>query len=117
MEIFRSRGDGHLECPIARYRLGGEDEAGVGEDRVARLLNPVWLRISGSDAVVANPGGAAQIAGTALSTCMAVATLAERTCSAMVAAICAAPPGFATTASLPLIRSYNGFNNPPRDGQ
>ena len=46
----------------------------------------MWLRISGNDAMVANPGGAAQIAGTALSTCIAVATLAERTWSAMVAA-------------------------------
>jgi hypothetical protein len=26
-----------------------------------------------------------------------------------VPAICAAPPGFATTASLPLIRSHTGF--------
>jgi 2,4-diaminopentanoate dehydrogenase len=34
-----------------------------------------------------------------------------------VPAVCAAPPGFATTASLPLIRSHTGFNNTARDGQ
>jgi 2,4-diaminopentanoate dehydrogenase len=34
-----------------------------------------------------------------------------------VRAVCAAPPGFATTASLPLIRSHTGFNNTSWDGQ
>ena len=34
-----------------------------------------------------------------------------------VPAICAAPPGFATTASLPLIHSHTGFNNLPPGGQ
>jgi hypothetical protein len=29
-----------------------------------------------------------------------------------VTAVCAAPPGFATMATLPLIRSHTGFNNP-----
>jgi hypothetical protein len=33
-----------------------------------------------------------------------------------VPAICAAPPGFATMASLPLIRSHTGFNNPSPEG-
>ena len=56
-------------------------------ERCYRLLpNPVWLEISGSVAMVANPEGAAQTGATALRTCMAVATLAERTCSCMVAA-------------------------------
>ena len=45
--------------------------------------NPVWLRMSGSDAAVTKPGSASQTAGTALRICMAVATLAECTCSAM----------------------------------
>jgi hypothetical protein len=63
----------------------------------------------------------------ALASFTRAATMAEHVRSASVAtamqvlngvpAICAAPPGFATTASLPLIRSYTGFNNPPRDGQ
>ena len=62
----------------------------------------------------------------ALASFTRAATMAEHVRSASVAtamqvlnavpAICAAPPGFATTASLPLIRSHTGFNNPPRDG-
>jgi hypothetical protein len=62
----------------------------------------------------------------ALASFTRAATMAEHVRSASVAtamqvlnavpAICAAPSGFATTASLPLIRSHTGFNNPPRDG-
>jgi putative resolvase len=49
------------------------------------LPNPTRLRTRGSDAVVANPGAASHTAGTALRTCIAVATFAERTCSSMLA--------------------------------
>src|SRR6185295_16305982 len=55
-------------------------------DAVAQALpNPVWLRIRGNVAMVAKPGAASHTAGTALSTCIAVATFAERTCSEMLA--------------------------------
>jgi hypothetical protein len=63
----------------------------------------------------------------ALASFTRAASMAEHVRSASVAtamqvlnavpAVCAAPPGFATTASLPLIRSYTGFNNTPRNGQ
>jgi hypothetical protein len=63
----------------------------------------------------------------ALASFTRAATMAEHVRSASVAtamqvlnavpAVCAAPPGFATTASLPLIRSHTGFNNTPRDSQ
>ena len=43
------------------------------------------LRISGSVAMVAKPGAASHTAGTALRTCIAVATFADRTCSCMLA--------------------------------
>jgi len=33
-----------------------------------------------------------------------------------VPAVCEAPPGFATSATLPLIRSYAGFRRRPRTG-
>ena len=49
------------------------------------LPNPVRLRTRGSAAIVANPGAASHTAGTALRTCIAVATFAERTCSEMLA--------------------------------
>ena len=49
----------------------------------ARTQSP--LRMSGSVALVANPGGASQTAGTALSTCIPVAMLAAWACSAMLA--------------------------------
>src|SRR5258705_1101626 len=49
------------------------------------LRNPVWLRTSGSAAIVASPGAASHTAGTALRTCIALATFAERTCSSMLA--------------------------------
>jgi hypothetical protein len=62
----------------------------------------------------------------ALASFTRAATMAEHVRSASVAtamqvlnavpAVCAAPPGFATTASLPLIRSHTGFNNTSRDG-
>jgi hypothetical protein len=33
-----------------------------------------------------------------------------------VTAVCQAPPGFATSATLPLIRSQTGFRRGPRTG-
>jgi hypothetical protein len=63
----------------------------------------------------------------ALASFTRAATMAEHVRAASVAtamqvlnavrAVCAAPPGFATTASLPLIRSHTGFNNTSWDGQ
>jgi len=62
----------------------------------------------------------------ALASFTRAATMEEHVRSASVAtamqvlnavpAICAAPPGFATMASLPLIRSHTGFNNPSPEG-
>jgi hypothetical protein len=63
----------------------------------------------------------------ALASFTRAATMAEHVRAASVAtamqvlnavrAVCTAPPGFATTASLPLIRSHTGFNNTSWDGQ
>jgi hypothetical protein len=49
------------------------------------MRHPVWLRINDSDAIVTKPGAASHIEETALRTCIAVATFADRTCSCMLA--------------------------------
>src|SRR5271163_3618186 len=67
-------------------RLWKSTSALYWESSIVVFPNPVWLWMSGSEAMVAKPSGAAHTAGTAFSTCMAVATLADRTCSSMPAA-------------------------------
>ena len=57
--------------------IGGERHRNTGPlSRRRQLAKPVALRIRGSVAFVANPGGASHTAGTALSTCIPVAMLA-----------------------------------------
>ena len=80
----RRSGPASLRTLASWLKVAGDGQK-PAVDPTHHLPKPVPLRISGSVALVAKPEGASHTAGTALSTCIPVATLAAWACSAMLA--------------------------------